>query len=304
MNFFTFKKLGQALMLSAVVILGVVSVGYGQGASSLAGIWVPDGGGTAPRGFPDQMELMSDGTCIFEGNSASWKTSGERLYFMNIGGSSGIAYNYKNSDSELVLINDQGYGAKYRKHKPGDKPLPTKEEQEAITLFNNVNAMMQQDAKREEQFINQGEAYHNNGMYDKAIEAYSEAIKINPKSLIGYLMRGKSYSAKKDHDRAINDYTKGLNLAPNTKVQTMALNSRGYAYLGKRDYDKALADFNKAVQLSPNEANPYDSRGEAYLTIGDYDKAIEDYSKALRLDPTMESAKKGLAEAKKKKQGR
>jgi hypothetical protein len=145
--------------------------------------------------------------------------------------------------------------------------------------------------------------YYDKDMYDKAIEVSTELIRIDPNSLTGYITRGLSYKGKKDYDRAIPDLTMALKLAPKG-LETFPLNHRGYAYLGKRDYDKALADFNKAVQLAPNEANPYDSRGEAYLIMGEYDKAIADYSQALRLDPNMESARKGLAEAKNKKKGR
>jgi tetratricopeptide (TPR) repeat protein len=335
MNFIT--RQGRTLLLTAVlVVVGFISVGYGQGASSLVGIWVPDGGGTAPSGFPDKMELLSDGTCILEGRSASWKTSGERLFFMNVGGSSGFAYNYNMSNSALVLINDHGQGAAYRKHRPGDKPLPTKREQEIANLMNMGNSMIKQLDER-------GKMYYDNGQYDKAIKDFSELIELMPESTRHYLFRGHAYKEKKDYDRAITDFTTALKLEdpnnpknkliytsrghaykgkkdydraitdfttalkledPNNPKNEIIYNERGYSYLEKRNYDKALADFNKAVQLAPNKANPYDSRGEAYLTMGDYDKAIADYSKALQLDPTFESAKEGLEKAKQKKQGR
>jgi len=269
-----------------------------QGPSSLVGIWVPEGGGSAPRGFPDKMELLSDGTCIFEGISASWKISGERLFFMNIGGMGGEAYNYKMSNSALVLINDHGQRAQYRKHRSSDKPLPTKEQQEMANLMNIGNAAIQQRDK-------QGMMYYEKGQYDKAIEVFNELIDVMPKSTRHYLFRGLAYQQKKNYDRAITDFTTALKLEdPNDPKNERIYNVRGYSYLEKRDYDKALADFNKAVQLAPNKANPYDSRGEAYFIMGDYDKAIADYSKALRLDPDMVSAKKGLVEARLKKNGR
>jgi tetratricopeptide (TPR) repeat protein len=280
------------------VMLGVgVGVGYGQGASSLVGKWVPEGVGTT-RGFPDEIELMKDGTCILEIVNASWKTSGERLFFMNIGGKGfGMAYNYKVSNSALVLIDDDGSMGKYRKYVPGGKLLPTREEQEKNELMNTAKTLMQGVLER-------GHGYRRNGMYDKAIEDYTEVIKYFTDSPAGYVHRGLVYRRfKKDYDRAIADFTIAIKLTQDNDNETL-YNERGYAYLEKGDYDKALADFNQAVRLYPNSANAYDSRGEAYLTAGDYDNAIADYSQALRLDPNMDSAKKGLAEAKKKKQGR
>jgi tetratricopeptide (TPR) repeat protein len=267
-------------LLSAVVMLwaGLMSVGYGQGASSLVGIWMPEGGGTAPRGFPDKMELLSDGTCIFEGRSASWKTSGERLFFMNIGGSSGVAYNYLMSNSALVLINDHGQGAKYRKHRPGDGPLPTKEQQEINSIRNNLGAVMQQQEK-------QAQWYLDNGQYDKAIDAFTQIIRTNP--AFGYIGRGSSYFiGKKDYDRAIADYTMALNSDQKDPAGIYAL--RGGAYSDKGDYDKAIADYNKAIQLAPNEADYYNSRGRAYRQKGDYNKALADFNKAIQLAPNDE----------------
>jgi uncharacterized protein (TIGR02145 family) len=57
----------------------------------------------AAAGFPQNMELLRDGTGIVDGNSNSWKTQDNRVYFM---GSPAKAFGYKISSSALFLIND------------------------------------------------------------------------------------------------------------------------------------------------------------------------------------------------------
>lgn len=333
MGVIAFTRLARVVLLSASVMLcaGLVSVGFGQGTSALIGLWVPVGGVSAPRGFPDNLQLREDGTFLAEGLGGSWRVVGGRLVLRNE--LMNFAYNYDVSGSALALVDENGRRASYNKHQSGDKPLPTKEELERATLMNNVNALMQKDVdakielgfkqlesknyaaaietfnylvktvpKHPAGYTGLGVAYRMSKDYDKALANFNQAMQIVPNDGDLYYERGRVYGRMKSYDRAIADYSQALKLKPSDNEDVY--NNRGYAYLEKGDHAKALADFDQAVRLYPKSANAYDSRGEAYLTIGEYDKAIADYSQALRLDPNMDSAKEGLAEAKKKKGGR
>jgi uncharacterized caspase-like protein len=85
--------------------------------------------------------------------------------------------------------------------------------------------------------------------YDQAIAAWTEALRIDPRSAQAYKERGECYWKKKDYDNAILDCTQALRLDPEYAA---AFNRRGAAYLGKGDLDLDLADFNEAVQLDPS----------------------------------------------------
>ena len=54
----------------------------------------------------------------------------------------------------------------------------------------------------------------NEGQHDKAIAAYSEAIKLDPKYSFAYLGRGDAYLAKGDPNRALLDYDCAARLDP------------------------------------------------------------------------------------------
>ena len=71
--------------------------------------------------------------------------------------------------------------------------------------------------KRREAAIhnNYGLAYRAEGDYDRAVEAFTQAIELNPNYAIAYNNRGEVYRDKGNFDLAIADYTKAIELKPN-----------------------------------------------------------------------------------------
>jgi tetratricopeptide (TPR) repeat protein len=53
------------------------------------------------------------------------------------------------------------------------------------------------------------------GLYDRAIEDYNAALRIDPNYALAYGNRGFAYYMKADYQRAIADYTQTLKLDPN-----------------------------------------------------------------------------------------
>lgn len=130
-------------------------------------------------------------------------------------------------------------------------------------------------------YNNRGGAYEKKGDYDRAIQDFSEAIRLSP-SFGYYRERGIAYNGKGDYDQAIQDFTEAIHLNPNDAFIYVY---RGEAYDHKRDYDPAIQDFNEAIRLSSENSRAYGSRGQAYREKGDYGRAIDDYSEAIRLNP-------------------
>ena len=152
------------------------------------------------------------------------------------------------------------------------------------------------------------DAYHLGNLFrvlgqkDRAIEAYSRAIELNPDFAIAvftdsievnpnsaevYFCRGSAYARKGKLARAIEDYTKAIDLNPG---YTTAYSNRGRSYRRQRDYDRAIIDFNKAIDLNPNYAEAYCGRGVVYSNKRNYDRAIGDHTKAIALKPNYVNA--------------
>jgi tetratricopeptide (TPR) repeat protein len=119
-------------------------------------------------------------------------------------------------------------------------------------------------------------------MFDRAIQGYDQAIRLDPKNAAAYNGRGGAYQAKGDDDHAIADYDQEIRLDPK---YAGAFYNRGSAYGAKGDLDHAIADYDQAIRLDPKYAGAFYNRGSAYGAKGDLDHAIADLDQAICLDP-------------------
>ncbi|MCW3093222.1 MAG: hypothetical protein JWP81_4291 [Ferruginibacter sp.] len=137
-------------------------------------------------------------------------------------------------------------------------------------------------AQTAKELFNNGREFQNKKQYDQAIEAYTQAIAIDPNYTFAYNNRGLSYHAKKQYDLSIQDYNKAITIDPSLK---MAYNNRGYAYQFKNMPDLAIQDYTKAVDIDPNYTLAYQNRGNIYFNKKQYDLARSDYQRAISLEP-------------------
>ncbi len=133
-----------------------------------------------------------------------------------------------------------------------------------------------------EAYINRGNTYLNIGDFDRALSDYTGAIRIKPNFAMAYNNRGKVYSDQGDYDRAIEEYTKAIEINPD---YANIYYNRGVAYNNTSEFDRAIKDCSKAIALNPNFALAYNNRGNAYAKKGDYDRAVENFNKAIDINP-------------------
>ena len=122
---------------------------------------------------------------------------------------------------------------------------------------------------------------YKKGLYNKAIDAYTEAIAKAPKKAIYYLYRGNARSQLDDEKGAHYDYTKAIEL---DSQYANAYFYRGSTRINMDNYEGAIEDFNKTIELDPGQTNAYFSRGKAKAHLGDYEGAIKDYSKTIEMN--------------------
>lgn len=111
---------------------------------------------------------------------------------------------------------------------------------------------------------------------------------------VSFFHRGRAYSRMQEYDRAVQDFDEAIRLDPDF---LNAFFQRGDAYLARQDYDRAIRDYDAVIQLDPNDAIAFKYRGDAYLAKADYDRAIQDYDEAIRLDPSDTDAAEARARA-------
>jgi lipoprotein NlpI len=133
----------------------------------------------------------------------------------------------------------------------------------------------------------QGNGFYKRDAYDRALVAYSEAIRNSPENAQYYDSRGNVYYDMEESDRAIADYGEAIRF---NQGYSSAFDSRGNAYHQKGDDDHALPDYDEAIRLNPEFALAFNNRGALYIDRGEHARAIADFDAALRLAPKFRTA--------------
>lgn len=152
------------------------------------------------------------------------------------------------------------------------------------------------DPEKALQYYTQAQEKYDKGLYQEAIQLYTQSIEANPDDFSAYLWRGHCrYSLGNENgiintkllEEAISDYTKTLQLNP----------AEGEAYYYRANSKKllnrlkeAISDFTLAIKYNPKGKDMYYYRGLTYYLLETYVAAIEDFEKTIELDPEHSSS--------------
>ncbi|NDY55179.1 LysM peptidoglycan-binding domain-containing protein [Desulfovibrio sulfodismutans] len=128
-----------------------------------------------------------------------------------------------------------------------------------------------------EGYFEKGNELGKQNKYQKAIEQFDRAIKLNPNRADYYASRGHAFYYMKLYTRAVEDYTQAIE---RNQSFALAYSMRGLSHTRAGHFDKALEDYNKAISLGPKEADYYKGRGYTYFHLKQYGPMCEDYQKA------------------------
>jgi tetratricopeptide (TPR) repeat protein len=104
------------------------------------------------------------------------------------------------------------------------------------------------------------------------------------------LRNGQELAQGGEFAKAVQALTEAQRLDPKDKT---ILWHRGNAYRQLGDLAKAISDFDAAIGLDPKYARAYLSRSKAYEQQGDKERAAADRDKALQLNPALGKDKDG-----------
>ena len=127
-----------------------------------------------------------------------------------------------------------------------------------------------------------GDSYRERGDGARAIDAYSEAIRLDPTELDARIARARAYLEGGKAAAAIAEANEVIRVRPDSTTARLIL-ARGYASAG--DHARAIADFDAAIRLRPDDPDALRDRGTVHQARRDDARALKDFDESLRLDP-------------------
>lgn len=133
-----------------------------------------------------------------------------------------------------------------------------------------------------EECLERGNNYYKQGNLLKAIDFYTEAIRLNPNITKSYQGRGLAHKKQGNLAKAIEDYTQAIRLNPGN---SLSYNNRGNAHSDQGNFQKAIDDYTQAIQINPDYTDAYYNRGLADQKQGKLQEAIDDYNQVIEVYP-------------------
>jgi tetratricopeptide (TPR) repeat protein len=166
-------------------------------------------------------------------------------------------------------------------YKQGTIALKNNKNKEALEFFDKILELVPK-SNFKDLYVNKGTALARLGKYQKAIDNYNLAIKLNANYEMVYLNKGISLLMLGRNLEAIENFDKVIEFNPNSYD---AYNNKGAAlgYLNK--YQEAIDNYNKAIELNPKYFEPHKNKFCPLYNLKRYEEAVETCDKAIKLEP-------------------
>lgn len=121
------------------------------------------------------------------------------------------------------------------------------------------------------------------GELHEAAERAAEAIRLDGKAVLAYLLRAEAHRKLRKPERALADLAVAIRLDPQRPDPYVI---RAEILKRRNVFDQAIADATHALTLDPRNAAAYSIRAQCRHAIGDREGATEDVQEMLLIDPT------------------
>lgn len=136
--------------------------------------------------------------------------------------------------------------------------------------------------KHAEAWNSLGDTYLKLNRYNDAIESFRRALRIDPKYADPWNNLGVAYSELKRLDDAIEVFRQALRINPE---YADAWYNLGISYGELKLYNDAIEAFSRTLRINPKDAEASYNLGVAYSELLLHDNAIEAFRKVLRINP-------------------
>ncbi len=188
--------------------------------------------------------------------------------------------------------------------RPKQKPIRKVEAGGDIILAQFPELVKKEQTQDPYELIQDATEHLKRGDHTTAIQSSDNAIAINPRIAIAYVIKGLALFNLTRYDEALSCYDKALEVRPK---YLEAINNKALTFVAIEKYDAAIEAFNQSTNLNPNDANIWNSKGVTFSTLGKYEDGIDCFEKAIKLNPNYTEALKNehqaLSNLRKQQQG-
>jgi tetratricopeptide (TPR) repeat protein len=140
------------------------------------------------------------------------------------------------------------------------------------------------DKSNSDWWIVAGYAYSQAGQRKRAIESYSEAVRISPDDLLGWNLLANSYRAAGQPDRALQIANRTLDVKRDSAATWLLI---GEIYSDVNRLEPAANAYRESIQLDPRLAQAWLGLGKAYARLGRTKERNEITRELEKLDPAL-----------------
>jgi len=137
-------------------------------------------------------------------------------------------------------------------------------------------------AQTDQEIFENGVLFFKQGLYQEAIDQFSELIKQAPQNADAYKNRGVAYMKQEKFDQAIQDFEQAKSIFPQLKDLYSNL---GVAWYYKKNCEKAIENYDIEIQMSPENSVAYFNRALCRVELNQPIPANKDLDKTLELKP-------------------
>ena len=120
------------------------------------------------------------------------------------------------------------------------------------------------------------------GDYKKALEAYKEAIRINPEYAPAHSNKGNAHYALREYKYALDAFNAAIRI---DSEHIDAYYNKGIMLSELNDHEEAVKAYKEVTSRNPRHANAYFKMGNELFELEHYEEAADAYEKVLDIDP-------------------
>lgn len=163
--------------------------------------------------------------------------------------------------------------------------------EKAIENYTDLMKLVEGEPTLEKKcYINRGLSYDRLQKYDLAITDFTEAIKLDSTDMASFIDRGLSKMHAGYLEKAKEDYQYVITKNDNVAMTETALYWLARIHYSETKYKKAIKNCDDYIKINSKDSEVYFMRGTANDMLQAYEESIKDYTKVIELQPTIKEA--------------